>query len=136
MSYYKTVKKVHRTVAVLFSIFFLIVAVTGIVLNHRSFSPAYRLSDLPASPASIQYGSYAAPGFGHGGPGPGGGFGIGNQSPAFRPNTGWNSWKTFHTGRFWGLSTVVCDLIALALIVMVLTGLYLYVSGLNKKFKL
>ena len=136
MSYYKTVKKVHRSIAVLFSVFFLIVAVTGIVLNHRGLSPGYHLSDLPSSTSNIQYGSHAAPGFGPGGPGPGGGFGAGNQTPAFRPNAGWNSWKTFHTGRFLGLSTLVCDLTAMALIVTVLTGLYLYVSGLNRKFKL
>ncbi|MCL6559712.1 MAG: PepSY domain-containing protein, partial [Firmicutes bacterium] len=123
-------------VYVLFSAFFLIVAVTGIVLNHRGFSSGYRLSDLPSSPANIQYGSHAAPGFGPGGPGPGGSFGAGNQMPAFRSNTGWNSWKTLHTGRFWGLPTIVCDLTALALIVTVLTGLCLYVSGLNRKFKL
>lgn len=175
---YSLVRKVHRTVALVFSLFFLLVALSGIILNHsypryrpalagdlpeRAVFSAYRFygsgqNDLveaenllaPTGGAKATGGTYLAGapdqdfsparyGVQGGGPGGNGGGGQGVGVPAAgsqRPPTGDyapNLWKFLHTGRFLGLSSLVCDLTALAMIVTVLTGLYLYFYGLRRK---
>lgn len=176
---YTLIRKIHRTVALVSSLFFLMIALTGIILNHsysgyrpalagvlpqNAVLPAYQPcgpgpGDLapaanvlafaggveaaghtsPGGAAQAQYFSQARYGPQSGGPAWNRGGNSSSDVPAASsqqpPASGYtaNSWKLLHTSRFLGLSSVVCDLTALALIVTVLTGLYLYFYGLRRE---
>lgn len=143
---YLLVRKIHMTVALVSSLFFLIVALSGVILNHSysGYRPALA-GDPPESgalPANQPDGAAQSQDFTLARYGPqGGGTGwnrggvdvpaAGSQQPPAGAYAR-NPWKSLHTGRYLGLSSVVCDLTALALTVTVLTGLYLYFYGLRR----
>lgn len=114
----RRIKQVHKIISVVFSLLFLIVAISGIVLNHGERGHQQRfsvISDQSARPAGGQS---------LGGP----------ENLEGRENrNGRLIWMILHTGRYAGLSTIICDLTALALIITTLTGLYMYFCPLFKK---
>lgn len=118
---YKRIKTIHRFVSVTFSLLFLIVAVSGIALNHRSpgnqpllqnrnTQPAYNLQNNGNQNQPQLYNGFRT---------------RGRYEPSL--------WNTLHTGKYAGGLQALCDATAVALIISTLTGLYMYFKLLLKK---
>lgn len=147
---YSLVRKIHRTVALVSALFFLVVALSGIILNHSYFGYRPALAGDPPESGALPANQPGGPARSwdftsarYGPPGGDTGWDRGSRptvsvtaSGSQQPSAGayaLSPWKSLHTGRFLGLSSLVCDITALALIVTVLTGLYLYFYGLRRE---
>lgn len=120
----RTVRKIHRILGLLAAVFFLNVAVTGLLLNHQIQSgPLEKVQYMQGQAgekAVLQKARF----------GPKNTAGV--NAREYRSNPRANFLKTLHAIRIFGRSfTIIADLTALALIMSTVTGIVLYIRTRN-----